>query len=159
MAKRTLLLGSSELIRQLESLPENLAKRALKTGVKSGAKVIANEAVRLSPVETGKLRDSITVAAATKLRNKKTAVGYRVLAGGEPFTGDTFYGYMIEYGFWKQPIQIVNGRIKSMRRGRGEPVWTPPQPFMRPALDNKASEARQVIAQAVSDAIARLLKN
>jgi len=148
-SKPVAVYGGDEIRKLLTGLPLNVAKKALRTGIRNGAKIIAEEAKRLAPVDTGRVRDSIKVRAATKLR-RKTAVGVRIIAGDGWFTGEAFYGYFWEYGFFKQPvIRMENGQLVSMKRGRGDPTWVPARPFMRPALEIKQTQATDAVTRAV----------
>ena len=153
--------GFDRIAQLLEQLPENLRRKALKDGLRKGSEVIADEARRLVAVDTGQLRDSIRVRPATKLRNKATAVGYRVVAGDGDYKGDTFYGSFLEYGFWKQPTYIINNRIYSVKRGRGNAfaTWEPLQPFMRPALERKAENAVIICAWAIRAQVEELVND
>jgi len=140
--------GFEHIQKLLRQLPPILQKGALRKGIRAGAKIIAEEARRRVPVDTGALRKSIKVRAATRLR-KKTAVGVRVVAGEGDYKGDTFYGSFIEYGYWKQETYRLGSRIYSMKRGKGKSTWVPPDPFMRGALESKAKNAVIVCAWAV----------
>lgn len=160
MAKRTSLViaeGFDRLEQLLKNLPEELRRKALKDGLRDGAKVIEAEARRLVPVRTGALRNSIATKPATKLRNK-SAVGYRVIAGDDDYKGDQFYAAFLEYGWWKQETYIVDGKIYSMKRGRGTPTWMPPKPFMRPALENARTSAANAVLSAVKTTVDAYLK-
>jgi HK97 gp10 family phage protein len=149
--------GFDELTKLLKQLPMELRRKALKSALRKGAEVIADEAKSRAPVDTGALRDSIKARPATRLRNK-TAVGYRVVAGDDDYKGDQFYAAFIEYGFFKQPVRRVGNRIWSFPRGVGTPTWQPPRPFMRPSLESKRSQASKAIADAVKETIDNYFK-
>jgi len=98
--------------------------------------VIAAEARRLAPVDSGTLRDSIGVAA-TAANGGGLAIGrggVAVYVG--PRGADAFYAHMVEFGT----------------------VDMAAHPFMRPAFDNVGREASRVIAETLGREIERAAK-
>ena len=154
---KVVITGFDRLRDALEKLPDEVKQQALKIGVKAGAEVIADAVRAKAPLDTGRLRDSVQVKAATRLRNKDTAVGYRVTVGGDGKSkDDPYYAYFIEYGYMKQETRVINGRIWSLPRGTGTPTWIPPKPFVRPALEQSSEAAKTAISNAVRNVVSKL---
>lgn len=112
-----------KLNRLTNSVPEHLQKQVLH----DAAKIVADEARRLVPIDSGNLRDSITVSetafgGAFKMNMALESAGLKVFIG--PSTGgspDGFYGHMVEFGT----------------------VHMTAQPFMRPAFDHTRAEVQK----------------
>lgn len=116
------MTGFKKLDRQLRKLPGPMAKKALRKGLRAGAKIIQAEAKVRVPKVTGALRKSIRVRAARKRRG---TVGVTVTTGQKDnaFVGDTYYGGMVEFGTSRMTAR----------------------PFMQPAFDAKKQQALDVI--------------
>ena len=99
--------GLSKLENDLKSLPENLAKKAVKAAVNDGAQVIQTEMVRLAPRKTGFLASHIVV----KVTMDKFGEAVAKIGPAK----EAFWGLFNEFG------------TKHMRA----------QPFMRPAFDTQ----------------------
>lgn len=172
--------GMRELATQLQSLPAKIEMSVMRSALREGAKVIADEAKARAPVLTGRLRDSIRVSS----RSKRGSVRYRVIAGGETKKRITktasgvkvqydnaYYARFVEFGtaahaigakFAKALVLRANRRASAgtaKRWMRGEVLLegvrhpgSQPRPFMRPAL-GKAQSA----VEAVRDSIRRKL--
>ena len=117
------ITGVEAVNKALEQLPQKLQDRAVKNAMAAGARVIRNEARRLVPVGPGPthLRDMIVVSRTVQRGGKRRSVKGGVVLGIRD--EGRYYASIVEFG--------------SSR--------TSPQPYMRPALDNKAQEALDVI--------------
>lgn len=106
--------------------------------VQGGAKIIHDEARRLVPVKSGKLRDSIyhTFSADNSTPGKRVVyhVGWN--------TRKAPHGHLIEYGHWTKVVG-VNGPLK--------PVFVPAKPFLRPAFYGKVNIALQEIKHRMAE--------
>jgi len=115
----------------LASIP--LAQK--KAALRAGAEIIAEEARRLAPKDTGRLARSIKVYAGRQARVSGgfDLPGTSVLVGpvGSPGDGDVFYAGFVEEGTSQQAAQ----------------------PFMRPAIDGKRAEAEAVVLDRLNDAL------
>lgn len=127
--------GFAEIDRNLREFPKQVQRRVIRASLTAGAKVIADEAARRVPVDTGNLRHSVRVRSTARSGVPKALVmaGHRskVYKNGRSRkaskkNGNTppYYAYYIEFGTAKMPAQ----------------------PFMRPAMDYKNREALGVIA-------------
>lgn len=67
--------GAPDLHAKLRALERKVAAKLERQGTRAGTKVFAAEVKRLAPVDTGLLKQAITVRA---LKRKKGRVGYRV---------------------------------------------------------------------------------
>jgi HK97 gp10 family phage protein len=121
MAKQVNISGVSEVNELLKQLPDKLSQKAIENSMAAGARVIRNEAQRLVPVESGTLRDSITVARRAKVGDAKTRIRGTVYIGIKG--AGRFYAHLVEFGH----------------------SGAPAHPFLRPAVDNKHEAALQVI--------------
>jgi HK97 gp10 family phage protein/SPP1 family predicted phage head-tail adaptor len=114
--------GIKSLDKAFSQLEMKAAGKATRQALRKGAKVIATDAKRRAPVDTGKLRDSIKVRAQ---RRSRIAIGVNAVTRDADFQGKRlFYALFVEYG---------------TRRGQR------PQPFMRPAFDANKDSVRQQI--------------
>jgi HK97 gp10 family phage protein len=108
--------GLEELGRILEGLPEKLARKALREGVRAGAEIMEAEAKALAPVHSpgpshpkiGHLRDQINVKVSVS--RKQTGTEARAALS----TGRAYWGRFAEYRH---------------------------KPYMRPAMDRKSGDA------------------
>lgn len=113
------LHGAEELERNLRELADIAGERRAasvgRSAARAGMKVIAEEAQRLVPVQSGELRDSIVVVSDTRGASRTGWVRAK-LGFIKP---GRYYAGLIEYGT----------RHSSAH------------PFVRPAMDQKAEEA------------------
>lgn len=113
------LEGADELIAGLYKLGERIAKAAESRALKEGGEILRQEMHGRAPVETGKLKESITVS---RVKSKDDGVRY-VEVG--PSKETAWRAKFIEYG-------TVKMRAK---------------PFMAPAVEAKRKEAYAKIAE------------
>lgn len=149
--------GAAELQRLLGELPANIEKNISRGALRAGAVVLQEEAMARAPVEDGRLRESIRVAAGAK---RNGVVYAQVRAGGRK-KGDAFYAHMVEYG--TKPHEIKPRKFKSLFiAGVFRKIVQHPgakaRPFLRPAFDAKAGEAVDAIAAYIRARLAKLGK-
>lgn len=137
--------GLAELHRLLQDLPAKLEANVLRGGMRAGAKVIEAEAKRIVPVGTGpqagELRDSVRVS----VRSIKGKVQATIKAGGKK----AWYARLVEFGTAAHLIRPKNRKSLFFAAIAREEVHHPgakKKPFMRPALDSKAPQAVQTLA-------------
>ena len=107
MAKATAVLtGDKQLNRVLRRLSGKDAKAAIRKGSRKALKPVLADARQLAPVRTGALRRSIKVRA---IKRSRTRVGSRVTTGKATFTGPTFYGGFVEYGYTSRGGRTIAG--------------------------------------------------
>lgn len=148
--------GGQELDKLLQTLPVKLEKNVMRSALGAGARVIAKEAKANAPVGQpsntnareyggypGALRDSVRVTSRFTKDGQATA---SIKAGGRTKKGaEVFYAHIVEFGARRHMIRPR--AKKAMQIGSqfvGGEVDHPgvrPQPFMRPAADNKLPEA------------------
>ena len=160
MATDLKVKGLNELNSFLGSLPTKIAANIMRGALRAGAKPIKEAAVANAPTgepsETGKrryklyngaLRDSIRISGRIDRRNG--VIKARIIAGGKSKkTGaNVFYAHMVEYG---------TRRHSTKKGGRGDQnhPGTIARPFLRPALDDKASEAIKTAGEYVKKRLA-----
>lgn len=130
MATTVTVLGLAQLDAKLAGMAAAVAGPAMTAALMSAAKVLETAAKENAPVLTGNLRRSIHTEQLTAT---SAAVGT-----------DVVYARRIEYGF-SGPDSL--GRV----------YHQPPQPYMRPAVDehgDEAGEAAMSAAQVIIDAAA-----
>lgn len=145
MAEYRNLKGGKELQEFLNQLPVKLENNVMKSALRAGARVIADEAKVLVPVgDSGKLRESIRVS----VRSRKGRVSASAKAGNK----EAFYYNWIEYGTAAHEIRPKNGKSLFFSGLFSELIDHPgarAKAFMRPAFDNKASEAIQAVGRMI----------
>lgn len=165
--------GLAELQKMLDELPAKIEANIVRGGLRTGANVIKEEAQRLVPVDEGDLKDSIRVS----MRSRKGRVQASIKAGN----AKAFYAHMVEFGsarHWikatKKPGRMTRKGMKDYSIGTmnriakaggslvigksfvGDEIIHPgaqKKPFMRPAIDNKAEEAIEAMANYLRDRI------
>ncbi|MDA8095584.1 MAG: HK97 gp10 family phage protein [Betaproteobacteria bacterium] len=140
--------GLAELQALLDDLPAKIEANVVRGGLRAGAQIIADEAKRLCPVgdhvpkgETpGALRESIHVS----MRSKHGRVQASIKAGGKK----AWYAHMVEYGtarHWIKPKNRKSLFVAGLFKEAIDHPGAKKQPFMRPAIDNKAQEAIEAV--------------
>lgn len=120
--------GAKEMERLLKILGPKVAAKVGDQALRAGAKPIVEEAKRLVPVRTGKLRGSITAQIE---RRKKDADERVILIGFKQPT--SAIAHLVEFGTSHSAAK----------------------PFMRPALDAKVGEALDEMGRILAKGIAR----
>jgi len=128
--------GFEALDRKLRRLEKRAAKKVLKRGLRSGAKVIQREAKSRAPVLTGATRKSIRVRAMKKQKRGVVGISVRTSKFDNLFTGDQYYAAFVEFG---------TSRMEA-------------KPFLEPAFEARKHEASETIKREVAAGIAREAK-
>ena len=119
--------GADALNEALRAVGGKVSGLLLQKAAKAGAEVIAEEAARLAPKDTGALSDGI-VAEAGRLQQGRAQIN---VGPGK----DEWYGAKQEFGTERMPAQ----------------------PFLRPAFDAKAEEAQKAVENVLRDALKDVL--
>ena len=131
--------GGAELQRKLRQLEPKLSKQIFRKALRSGARIIRDEARRLVPVDSGLTKEAINVKAGKGGRKK---ISVNIAVGEGDYKGDTFYAAFLEYGHF------------SGSRKRGDDrTFVEARPFMRPAFDAKKAEAADEIVRQIAAGI------
>jgi HK97 gp10 family phage protein len=124
-------LDDRELQQQLKKLDRSVGIEVLKKAARAGARPILNEAKARVPVDSGELRGSLGLRQKTGYAWVDVSVVARAP-----------HAHLVEFG--TAPHRVGKGsdsrKLFGKKRGRLHP-GAKPQPFMRPAFDNKAAEA------------------
>ena len=126
--------GALEMERLLKELGPQVAARAGDKALRAAGKVIVDRAKELVPVDTGELRDSITVQAPKRRRRQ----GERQMLVG-----------------FERPTSAIAHLVEFGTAPHGGHPGTAPHPFMTPALDEKAGEALDKMGKALGEGITR----
>lgn len=147
--------GLRELEKALAQLPKAIARNVLRRTLIKAGEPMAEEARRLAPVESGKLRDSIEVSARVKNKvggsefaaamrsglGKDAAVAAlrqaRREAKGQSSFAEAFIGPARGRGVIRYAHLVEFGSVHNR----------PPRPFMRPAWDTRKQQALVIIRQ------------
>jgi HK97 gp10 family phage protein len=126
------ITGLDELEAKLAALPAKLAKRVVRPALEEGAAIIQQEMGILAPRRAEGGGFLTTHIGVSVVLSGKEDEGLAKIAP----TSQAYYGLMQELGFHVGGTEV------------------PPQPFMRPAFENKKNEA----LKAITDEIRRGLK-
>lgn len=133
--------GFRDLKRQLAQLAAGLPEPVVHQALRDGVQLIADEAQRLAPVDTGALRDSISVTDdrdGDLYGRPGVENGISVFVGpvGSTEDGDVAYAKYVEFG--------------TTRHGA--------QPFMRPAIESRRHDAGRVTIAALEAAVRKAIQ-
>ncbi len=149
MSEEIKIEGLAELQSLLDELPARIEGNMVRGGLRVAAQVVAAEAKRLCPVgKTGALKDSIHVS----MRAKHGHISATIKAGGSK----AFYAHLVEYGtarHWIKPKNRKSLFVAGLMREAVDHPGAKKQPFMRPAIDGKATDAIQAMADYLRDRI------
>lgn len=141
------LQGIEDLDEALSQFSDAFGDKLMREGLKAGGEVIAEEARKTCPAQTGTLRDSIQVRAG----RSRGVVNAQVVCGRGWYKGQTFYGAFVEFGHLAGSRKLGNAR-----------AHVPAHPFLRPAAmrskDAAAGRVTAVLRAAIDRQIARLRK-
>jgi HK97 gp10 family phage protein len=132
--------GSKAIERAFRELPSKLARKAIRQGLRAGAKIVRDGAVADAPEDTGLTRKAIKVRSG---RSRKNRFSMAVIIGKGNYKGATFYGAFQEFG-WE------TGSRKSPNRRE-----VPGKHFMRRAMESKRDAAESAILETIADGIER----
>jgi HK97 gp10 family phage protein len=119
--------GADELNEALRAVGDRATGIILRDAAEAGAAVIAEEAARLAPKNTGALAEGIQVKAA-RIQQGRAQINVGI-------SRDEWYGKLVELGTEKMAAQ----------------------PFLRPAFDTKKEDAVKAVADALRDALQDVL--
>lgn len=120
--------GDERLVRDFEALPGKIQKKIGRKVLRAGAKIVADKAKILAPVDTGALRRSIKVRA---MKRSRTRIGYIAFS-------NVRYAFAVEYG---RPRKGVPGN-----------------PFMTVASDTSKNRVFKVMGKLTGDLIEEELR-
>lgn len=144
--------GGKQLAQFLQQLPLNIERNIMRAALRSGARVIADEAKKNVPVQYGELKASIRTGS----NRKKGGVEAYARAGNKK----AYYYRFVEYGTAAHIIKAGKNKqmlIFTARDGRKVETLqvnhpgAVAKPYMRPALDSKGNEAVQAVAQKIKE--------
>ncbi len=133
------ITGLSELDLKVRYMRE-AAQSGLRLSVPEAAQLFVEEAKVLVKVDTGRLQEAIHAETLEDEPLRQTMQVAPFVEAGNDWGFDPAYARRIEYGFFGTD-----------RLGRN--YHQAAQPYMRPAYDTKQAEARQVIADGVSESL------
>ena len=161
--------GGPELAKFLQQLPEKLQNNVMRGAMRVGAKPIMEQAKANAPVGqpssdgrkkyklyAGALRDSVRIRS----ENRRGFVKANVVVGGKSKkTGaNVFYAHIVEFTGAKQHrIAAVEGKSLFFGGAFRKEVTHPgmqARPFLRPALDQQASNAIRATGEYVKRRLA-----
>jgi len=151
--------GLDELAKSLHDFPDKLQNSIMRGAMRAGAKVLEAEAQKNAPVDKGDLKKSFKVSTRVKggvvtasVKNfdwKAHWAEYGTAAHWISVKEEDKPGRMTRRGYRKVSMKTLNkmlasGTLKIGAQFAGASVLHPgakAQPYMRPALDKKATEA------------------
>lgn len=130
----TKIEGLEQLISKLNSLPDKLEKKVVRTAVRKGAILIRNKAREKAPIGTGTLKKSIKIRSN---RAGNGVVSFKIGPTNDKKKGtDIFYGRFQEFGTSKMPAH----------------------PYMRPAYDESESEVLDAVINEIKSKLNEAIK-
>ena len=154
------IAGLEGLQALLDELPAKIEKNIVRGGLRAAAKVVEAEAKQLCPVgegdlpkgrTSGALRDSIHVS----MRSRRGRVQVTIKAGGDKAR----YAAMVEHGtarHWIKPKNRKSLFLAGLERRAVLHPGATKKPFMRPAIDTKASEAIETFSAYLKNRLAKI---
>lgn len=145
-ASNEFIQGGRELDAFLQQLAPKVEKNILRASLRAGANVLKAYAQANVPVLLGDLRKSIRVTASAK--------GGTVTASVKAGNKKAYYWRWVEYGTAAHVIKGKDGGALDVGGTIVRSAMHPgaqAKPFMRPALDNKSTEAIAAVAAKIRD--------
>lgn len=103
--------GLKEVQRALNQLESKLQKKAARSAMRAGTKIMAEQVKQNATVLTGATKRAVKVRAFKGL--KRGEIGYQVQIGEGDFKGNTFYASFVNYGTSKiKPTYFMNNAIE-----------------------------------------------
>lgn len=157
--------GFAELKQAMLDLPAKIEANILRGALRAGAQVIAEEARRRAPYDTGAVKESVRVSA----RRRGADIYVTVKAGGRSrvkksgkLDAGAYWAHWVEYGtapHWIKPRDRKSLLIAGLMREAVKHPGARAKPFMRPAFDSAhlaaVSAVRDYIAARLPREIAR----
>lgn len=132
MAKNEITIqGLEETLQALREIEPKLAKKVLRSAIRKGLKPMLAAAKSNAPVDSGTLRNSLRIKAG---KRRKNTISLEIVNGTQEFTGESYYGSILEYGSRKMP----GGH-----------------PYLRPAFDSTHEETARIIAEEIRNGLER----
>ena len=125
------ITGADEIKKALKKLSTNVATNVMVGAIRAGANTVRDEAKRLVPVKSGRLRKSI------QTRRAKTRQKHTILFAVAPMTR-TIHTLQDANGIKRYNYARV---IEEGRKAEFGTSITRPQPFMRPAFEKNGTKA------------------
>jgi HK97 gp10 family phage protein len=151
MAQDVVIKGGKEVGEFLKTLPAKIRRNVIRSALRAGAKVIADEAKANAPVQDGDLRRSIRVSTRVK--------GDKASASAKVGNKKVWYSHFVEFGTAAHRIAAKNGKVLSFNGVFRKEVMHPgtrAKPFMRPALDAKSTEAINAVGRHIGKRLTKL---
>ncbi|MEM8738264.1 MAG: HK97-gp10 family putative phage morphogenesis protein [Planctomycetota bacterium] len=130
--------GLDEFARTLKQLPAAIAEAALTEAAEAGGKPILDAAKANAPQELGNLKRSLDMKLAV-YPHSKTATA---IIG--PRSREAGYAHLVEFG--SGPRETKDGASRGTM---------PPQPFLRPAIDQTREQSIKAVGRVLGKAIER----
>ena len=155
----TLLFGKREIMADVEydvsdlELGANDAIRAIlkgaKLGITKGAMAISKDAKLLAPVDTGRLRGSITYVVNASDDEVSAAIGTSVeyAAYNEFGTGRSGAGTNVQFGPEDTPVEHDTSRKGHIA-----------QPYIRPAFYGNQEKVKELVSDSINEMLSKLSK-
>jgi HK97 gp10 family phage protein len=162
--------GLAELRQRMAGVSDKLVKNVLRSGLRKGATIVRNQArANFSTAGgpnslTGALRASIRV---TPRRGTPTRVVFSIVAGTltkaqtKKFGADSaYYALWVEKGHINRKLgQALRGGLRKKAAARAVSTSnTPAHPYMKPAIENKAQEAIDIMIKTIGDKLPEIAK-
>lgn len=152
--------GLKDLGTFLQQLPLKLEKNILRSALRAGARVIADEAKRNVPVKNGKLKASIRTGSNISKGNVEAYARAGGKSSGKGKDKSAFYAQFVEYGTAAhiikagktKPVLIFTARDgKKIETTQVSHPGAVAKPFLRPALDSKGKQAVEAVNKRIRD--------
>lgn len=141
--------GMKELAKFLDTLAPKIQKNVLRGALRAGMKEVAEDAKAGASVASGLMRDGLKISTNSK--------GGVVTASLKAKGKHGPLAHLIEFGTAAHRIKAKDGGALKFGGGMVQHVDHPgarAQPFMRPALDTRASDATMAAAQYMKERLA-----
>lgn len=137
--------GGDVIIKKLNDLERKIRRKIVSKVLRYTSKVFAAEIKARAPVRSGALARAVTVRAT---RRSRLRIGTQVLFGrSKLFTGDQYYGGMVEYGHY-----VGHRRLGNKRR------YVEGQGFMRAGFKAKGPQMAREAPKLLWDEIAKAVR-
>ncbi|RPH38363.1 hypothetical protein EHM92_00330 [bacterium] len=166
MAEGITIKGLDEIAKRLQALPEKLRRKSIRKALNDGTELVRAEAARLAPSGgTGavmmaghiigfdggpKLKDNIVTKVS--VGNTEGRAGMSDIDAYARVGIDykkVKHGHLVEFGAKPHKIKIkINGKTITVQHPGAKK-----QPFMRPAFDNKGSDAVNTMTTQLAKAV------
>jgi HK97 gp10 family phage protein len=145
--------GLSELSRRLKELPQKVAKGHLKFSVMSAARLVRDEARKLAPVDSGRLKKSIIIKFQPRKSTKESATYYVLAKRGKKYQKVQRTRTVVVGGKRQKMTTIINQDAYYWRFVEFGTARQKPQKFMRPAFEKKRKDCVALIAKVLREGI------